>query len=194
MIKGAKNWNNRKKVYRIQNNNLFEILKDGLWFCGPTSGAIAHDAVDSSIEKNPYGGDWLIQKEDYISSCFLTEVNWKEFKKIRKLNLKKYPPYTVPQYYPWVIKKVFGREASFHWGGTYEKITKLVWDGNAVQICLKEPGHYIVAVAYNDETGELIYHDPWPDRHPDRDGFAKRMSQDEFKRNVEDYYILYHKD
>ncbi|MDR0556332.1 MAG: C39 family peptidase [Treponema sp.] len=63
--------------------------------------------------------------------------------------------------------------------------------GQAVQLCLVKPGHYIAAVAYDDLTREIIFNDPWPGRFPGGNGFNRRMGKAEFKGNVKPFLIVY---
>jgi len=95
----------------------------------------------------------------------------------------------VPQFYPAAVRAVFGAEAEFLWG--LGALPAFLQAGRAVQLCLAQPGHYIAAVAYDDAAGEVVYNDPWPERHADRDGFNRRLGQAELKANVLPYMIAY---
>ena len=61
MIRGAKYWNDKNRLY-IQDNNAIETLVPGLEYCGPTMDVIAWDSLGGkSIDKNQYDGKWICQ-------------------------------------------------------------------------------------------------------------------------------------
>jgi len=97
----------------------------------------------------------------------------------------------VPQFYPMAVREVFGVAAEFRWVHIIDDVTSLLRQGKAVQSCLKEPGHYIAVVAWDENTQELIFNDPWPTRFPDGNGFNQRMDEREYNRNVKPFAIVY---
>jgi hypothetical protein len=97
----------------------------------------------------------------------------------------------VPQFYPVAVPAVFGVTARFLWGSDFDRIAACLVEGKAVQLCLVKPGHYIAAVAYDDERREIIFNDPWPDRFPDRNGFNRRMGEAECRANLKPFMIIY---
>jgi hypothetical protein len=97
----------------------------------------------------------------------------------------------VPQFYPVAVPAVFGVTARFEWGNDYYHIASYLAEGKAVQLCFVKPGHYIAAVAYDDEKQEIIYNDPWPGRFEDGNGFNRRMGKAECKANLKPYLIVY---
>jgi hypothetical protein len=86
---------------------------------------------------------------------------------------------------------VFGVKATFQFGNDFNKIASYLANGNAVQLCLINPGHYIAAVAYDDEKQEIIFNDPWPGRFADQNGFNRRMGRAEVAANVKTFFIVY---
>ncbi len=61
-------------------------------------------------------------------------------------------------------------------------------------ICLKKPGHYIAVIGVDEEKREIRYCDPWPyDYYPKRlintSPFNRALTEDEFKSNVNNWYI-----
>jgi hypothetical protein len=97
----------------------------------------------------------------------------------------------VPQFYPVAVPAVFGVKAQFLWGNDFDKIAACLAQGRSAQLCLVKPGHYIAAVAYDDEAQEIIYNDPWPGRFSDGNGFNRRMGRAEYKANVKPFFIVY---
>jgi hypothetical protein len=201
MIQGAKYWDNKKKTYSKQSNNAIETLVPGLEYCGPTAATICDDALTDEKEiKNQYGGNWIPQKEDSLSLFFIDESNWDMFRKIRgdviyghKKGAGQYPPNEIPQLYPYAVQQMFGLRGEFRFKALFESVAKELWEGNAVQLCLDKPGHFIAAVAYDEATKEIIYNDPWPERWPDGNGFNRRMGKAEFESNMKNFYIVYYK-
>ncbi len=210
MIQGALNWKDRNALYD-QTNNAWETAEPGLDQCNCSMDAIARAALVKDYEsflqsKNVYGGLWHEQPEDSIANFYRDPRNRKLLQSIRMLDIGGGPgqvrPERVPQYRPAAMKAIFNIEAQFFMeGGTFERVAKLVWEGNVVGLCLKNPGHYICAVAFDDQTRQIAFKDPWPGDPwpgtktdpsiPDQDN-NKWMSAVDF-RNVEPWYILYHK-
>lgn len=122
--------------------------------------------------------------------------NAKHFLHVRNLDLNKYPPNEVPQYYPEMTRLIYGQEAcSFHWAPTYEKIRAYILDGRPVQVCGTFPlgGHYILIVGFDDKGKTLIYNDPYPPFYKNGDGYNRKMSTTFFKLKVKPFMIVYKK-
>ncbi len=195
MIYGVKFWNDKDCYYVQSNNPTEEILRkrsDGAWLvsCGPSAAVtcIAAMGFDVSI-KTP--GTYKPQSEEVLMDFFNDPKNYAALKKARPET----PPDVwhgneVPQFYPVAIPSVFGVNARFEWGCKFETIADELKNGRAVQLCLKKPGHYIAAVAYDDEKDCIIFNDPWPKRFKDGNGFNRQLSRQDFD-NVQPYYIAY---
>jgi hypothetical protein len=97
----------------------------------------------------------------------------------------------VPQFYPVAVKAVFGVNARFYFAHDFGGVAEYLQAGQAVQLCLVKPGHYIAAVAYDDRTREIIFNDPWPGRFADTNGFNRRLGEVEYKTNIKPYVIVY---
>jgi hypothetical protein len=204
MTQGAKYWFDKDRLY-IQDNNAIETLVPGLEYCGP-SAMINCIAALRDLENTPmndYGGRWEIQPEDYATAYFIDQRNVTHFKRIRgDVDFRQYPPNRIPQYYPTAALNVFAHEARYCEGGTFETIAKLLWEGNAVQLCIKSPGHYIAALAYDSSTMQIGFKDPWAgDRWPGGNTLAdqnnnKWFDKDAFnddEHGVQHWYIVYNK-
>lgn len=210
MIQGALNWENKDALY-CQENNAWETAEPGLDQCNTTMDANGRAAVVKDFEEylskpNIYGGTFHAQPEDDIGNFYRDPRNWPLLLKIRDLPLGigkgQYRPERIPQYHPAAMKAVFNLSCLFFPGGaTFEKIASLVWEGNAVGLCLKEPGHYICAVAYDAGMYQIAFKDPWSGNPwpgtrqdpciPDQNN-NKWMTKDDFK-NIEGFYLLYEK-
>jgi hypothetical protein len=106
------------------------------------------------------------------------------------------PGNRIPQFYPQAVKEVFGAKGNFIWvkQDKFRTVVSSIDNRHVVQMCLKKPGHYIAALAYDTEKKCIIYNDPWSGRSGlKNDGFNEEMYEDEFERNVQDFFIVYWK-
>ena len=196
MITGAKGWSNMELVHSQENNPTEAFQKATLteraeWLesCGPTSAVNCLEAMGFKVAV-VCPGKFEPQPEEVLMDYFNDPRNRDKLKAIR--NVADIPGNRVPQYYPEAVLDVFGVRAEFRWLPSYDAVCKLVSGGQAVQVCLEKPGHYIALVAYDSDTRELIYHDSWGSRFKDgAGGYARRMGVVEFTSNVKNYCIVY---
>lgn len=190
MIKGTKYWDNRN-TFSVQTNNAHEAFlrrwsgKDRgyLELCGPTSAINVIESMGAPVEcKSPVGEP--IQPEDYLAAWMNTPANRPSYIPDER------PTNEYPKAYPNAITKVFGRSCKYLEGQSFEWITSMVFGGTGCMICLKDPGHFLAVVAFDNETNELIYRDPWPNR-TGTDGFNLRMGKKEFDANVKPYVVVF---
>ncbi|GHU01814.1 hypothetical protein FACS1894147_02380 [Spirochaetia bacterium] len=196
MIKGVRFWNDKDCYYTQTNNPTEEILRkrsDGGWLvsCGPSAAVTCIAAMGFNVFCG-CPGEYVPQSEEVLMDFFNDPRNYAVLKAARPDT----PPDVwhgneVPQFYPVAIRAVFGVSASFVWGNSFDTIVAHLQAGRAVQLCLVKPGHYIAAVAYDDETKEIIINDPWPGRFTDGNGFNRRMTQGEIKSNTKPFLIVY---
>ena len=195
MIKGVQFWNDRACYFVQSNNPTEEILRkrsDGIWLvsCGPSAAVTCIAAMGFDVEVKTPGG-YKPQSEEVLMDFFNDPRNYSQLKAARPET----PPdmwhgNEVPQFYPVAVTVVFGVKARFEWGAVFETVASELQNGKAVQLCLKKPGHYIAAVAYDDERNEVIFNDPWPRRFKDGNGFNRRLSKADFS-NVKPFRIVY---
>nr|WP_315442302.1 C39 family peptidase [uncultured Treponema sp.] len=195
MIKGVKFWNARECYFVQTNNPTEEILRkrsDGVWLvsCGPSAAVTCIAAMGFDVEVKTPGG-YKPQSEEVLMDFFNDPRNYPALQKVRPET----PPDVwhgneVPQFYPVAVTAVFGVKARFEWGAVFETVASELQNGKAVQLCLKKPGHYIAAVAYDDERDEIIFNDPWPGRFKDGNGFNRRLKRVDFS-NVKPFRIVY---
>lgn len=191
MVKGCKKWNDRA-TFSVQTNNSVEAMlrawsgKDTgyLETCGPTSAINVLEAMGRPTE---------------ILSPALASVQPEDFLTLWMNDPKNHPGLGIPKVaminewpaaYPNALSRVFGISAKFLEGQSFEWVASMVFGGTGCMICLKNPGHYLAVVAYDNEANELIYRDPWPNRTK-TDGYNLRMSQAEFEGNVKPYVIVF---
>jgi len=195
MICGPNRW---KEDYYSQDNNSVEKILGKLETCGPTAAinclaAIGYTERDLAIL---CPGSYRMQPEDALA-LFMNDNRSKyvaEREKIRA-NVSKIPGNRIPQFYPDAVKRVFLAMAEFKWLHNWEKhIDYIVKDKCSIQLCMKKPGHYIAVVAYDDETDEMIFNNPWAAHRINKHGgHLERLSKEEYEKNIFDFCIIYQK-
>lgn len=190
---GIQKWNDRS-TFSIQDNNGIEaILRKAAaphWLetCGPTSAVNILDAHGYATEvKLPGGG--TIQPEDALA-VWMNDIKNADAEKQSRPDVDptKYLDNEIPQYYPLALKAAFGAAAKFLPSISFDAVCNEVRVGHGVMICLKNPGHFLGVVAFDEAEKKLIYRDPWPER-TGTDGFNLRMGADEFALNVAPFAI-----
>lgn len=202
--RGTKFWNDREHYYTQENNPTEEYnrlvgLGHVLETCGPSAcvGAIA--SMGHSVEIQ-CPGEFRPQPEAVLMDYFNDPRNAEKLRRVRDLKGLKIPMNRVPQYYPVAVWDVFRVKAHFKLGVSWRVITASLDLGYAVQICLKQPSHYVSVVAYTPDViehgecvsqGHLLFNDPWRGRFADKNGFNRRMDKKELQDNVKGYRIVY---
>lgn len=196
MIHGAKHWNDLSRYYVQTNNPTEEILRkrsDGNWLvsCGPSAAVGCLAAMGHPISiKCP--GRYQPQPEETLMDYFNDPRKYKNLQRARpEINPAEWHGNEIPQFYTIAVPEVFGVDADFRWCNSINKVATELFKGHAVQLNLETPGHYIAAVAWDDQTREIIFNDPWPVRFPNKDGFNRRMSEEEFRTNTKPFIIVY---
>jgi len=190
MISGCKLWNDRK-TFSVQTNNGVESLlrrwsgKDRGWLesCGPTSAINVLEAM-GKVTAIMSATMISIQPEDFLTIWMNDPENRPSFIADDK------PTNEYPQAYPNAISKVFGTTVLYQEKQTFDWVASMVSVGRGAMICLVNPGHFLGVVAYDDQTKELIYRDPWPNR-TGTDGFNLRMGRSEFESNTMPYVLIF---
>jgi hypothetical protein len=194
MIDGVKYWDDPERYYSQKNNSVEKMLSS-LETCGPTSAIMALDSMGFNLKiKAP--GLWKVQPEDFLTLYLNDPRNAEKLQGQREdIDPRNYMGNRIPQYYPIAIQEVFGAKATFEWGASFPKVVTFLQKGNAVMLCLKDPGHFICAVAYNRVDETIIYHDPWPDnkwpeRHRKTPGFGRTLAESDFE-NVQGFIVWF---
>lgn len=186
MIYGCKHWNDSDCFYVQTNNPTEEILqKTGvvryLETCGPTSAVNCLAAMGHKVTIDTPGG-YQPQPEEILNDFFNDPRNYWELKKERNdINPADYLGNEIAQYYPLAIKRVFGVRCRFVFA-SWRDIIENLKEGQACQICFKVPGHFVAAVAFDDETQEIIYNDSMGK-------FNVRLKEG---KNLKNYCIVYY--
>ena len=190
-------WNDRNRFYSQENNpteayNKIRVeIRATYWLetCGPTAAVNCMASLGKNLAVT-CPGSYAPQPEEVLMDYFNDPRNDDTLRRVRDLGDqgRRIPDNQVPQYYPVAVRAVFGVKAEFFWGSSREYITSALDQGRAVQVCLKNPGHYVAIVAYTDDG--LIYHDSWGSQYPDG-GFARKLPYKSLKENVQPYRIVY---
>jgi hypothetical protein len=195
MIYGTRYWND-VKTFHIQDNNVFEetFRKKGvinfLESCGPTSAVNAILAMEGpSYFDNLKIGDFEPQPEDLLMLYFNDYRNYDNFRRKRSdVNPFIMLNNEVPQFYPDAVKAVFGYECEFAFEKDWERLKGCLKEGKSVMIA--EPGHYTCIVAYDDDTDEVVYNDPWSGHYATGE-FNLRYTKKYYRDKTANYRIVF---
>lgn len=194
MIRGARLWDQENRFDLDQTDNSIEqaLKRYGARVsavtCGPTAAVNCLLAIDAQVDVETSGG-WNPQPADVLALWFHDERNWPTLRAVREETDPEstiYSPHEVPQYYPAAVEAVFGARCEFLWLNKFESVVNRLIVGMAVQLCL--PGHYVAAVAYDNEVDKIIYHDSYP---KGRSGFAKWLDRETYSRECQPFALVY---
>lgn len=186
--------------YYIQTNNasayLLRAYMGRIRFiaCGPESAAMGFDIAGQDMSIFTPGE----QPGDAIINIFHDPKHLPKYKAARGDDTfyKKYSANEIPQIYPAMSEIIFGEKVcSFHWGNTFEQIKESIDTGSPVMLCGRFPcgGHYVLAVGYDEKTGDIIFNDPYPRQWPDKKGYRRRMSPEFQKKKLKGFRVVFHK-
>jgi hypothetical protein len=89
-------------------------------------------------------------------------------------------------------RELYDCSAYIHSNTTFKDVTRQVSAGNGVQICLKNPGHWLAVIDYDGKRDVLIYMDSWGGRPGLKNGGVfEEMDQKEFTANAQPDVIVY---
>lgn len=201
MIKGAIEWSNPNHHYIQTNNPTEQFLKklnneskvSWLQSCGPTAAINCLAVLGHNLDiKCP--GIYEPQPEEVLMDFFNDPRNNKTFDTI----VKNYDDMHIPGnrfavLYPYAVKQVFNvLFAEYKKIHDFTEIIKLLSVGNTVQLLLKNPSHFIAAIAYDDSEDKIIFNDPWPKRKGLKyAGLHEHMTKNEYDNNVTKYCVVY---
>jgi len=138
-----------------------------------------------------------IQPEDAMTMWLNDTRNYPLLREQREdIDPKDYMCNRVPQYFPIAVQKIFRVESEFVWGCHFDDLKKRVTVGQACVVLLKNPGHFITIKAYDEDTNELLYDDPWsenpwPSRSKGTSSFNRRLIEQDFS-NIDSFKIVFY--
>jgi hypothetical protein len=158
--------------------------------CGPTAGVMCMAALGRFLSDPAEGAQ--SQREEEFSDAFNDSRNYAAFRAARPdINPAVYPGNRIPQYYPHVARQLYQMRCEFEWCGM-EAVKAHLLAGRTAQLCFKNPGHFIAAVAFDERSQEVIFNDPWPEQYADGNGFNRRMGARTMGDLVEPYALIYY--
>lgn len=201
-IIGLPCWDDQDAYYS-QTNNVVEsvLVKTGanrkLESCGPTSAVMLMAALGLELKnlRMVTVGGWEPQPEDMLACWMNDPRNYNDMRRIRNdIDPANIMGNEVPQWYEVAIPAVFGVPARFRWGASINEIRDALVNCRGVLITLEKPGHYIAIVADDLDSGEFVYHDPWPGNTWPADmagkpGAGRRVKYAELMANVKPYRV-----
>jgi hypothetical protein len=197
MIRGCKHWESRKITRYVQTNNAVEQIlkksgvKNWLESCNLESATMIIAAMGHDIDVQTPGGA-TIQPADAAILWANDPANYEKLKGARNLDGDRWMGNEIPQWIPVIVHEVFGVKAQYEIPLSWKQLTEFLVGSHGVELHLVNPGHFIAALAYDDETNEIIYNDPWPGRRGLKNrGFHERMSEHEFSMNYSKYGIVF---
>ena len=168
--------------------------------CGPTAATMGVHAI-GKLGTFECPGFYSPQPEQIAADWFNDPRNYAMMRKIRpETDPAAWAGNRIPQFYPAMIKDVFGVTAIFAWDKSYEYISKWILENFSFLACFKEsmlkkvPGHFFTVVGFDDQTGNIIYNDPWPGnyypaRYLETSAMNRELTQAEWQENVEGYTV-----
>lgn len=201
MIYGQEDYIDRGKHFYIQTNNPTEEMKrktlgqkSYLESCGPTASASCLSVVGYNLTIKTEATGYKLPEDECITDFFNSPKHYAAFRKIRSdINPKYYPGNRVPQYYPYMAEVLFDAKANFLFIKDWEYLVSHIKKKCSIQVCLKNPGHYIALLAYDSKKDEIIFNDPWPKRKGLKNkGFNERLTKQEYQDNVQSFAIIYY--
>jgi hypothetical protein len=190
----------RDALYRQGNNVMDKIDGPALTKCNDTAIVMAWAAITAGFDSwlNPFRGKYRWQPEDLVDLYFHDEGNWDKFKELRRVALTHhqtddwhgpYQPERVAAYHQLALREVLGVMADFTYGANFGTVASNITMGTSVILHVRDPGHYVTGVKYNEEKMLIGFKDPapikWLQETEDADG-NKWASPADFKANIRD--------
>jgi hypothetical protein len=195
---GALLWNDREAYYRQDDNPAEHLLKvrspgrGWLETCGPTAAVNCVVGVGAPVACLTPGG-YHPQPEQVLCDCLNDPHHFADLRREwNGLDPEKVAGNEVAQWYPWAVTKVFGTvDCEFVGRMGPDEAADRLSRGQALQICLINPGHFVAVVAFSPEENAFIMNDPWAGRWPGGSGWNKRLSLKEFLNNTKPLTVAY---
>jgi len=184
-----------EEMFRKMNISSFNQEAARYWLetCGSQSLVNGKVAVGRSVDVVfPTGRK--VRSPDAVTVVLNDRGYYDELRKVRNDPQTDLPTHymgnEIAQYLAWAGHSLFEGGAEFQWLKDFNKVADIVSQGCAVEISLLSPLHFLVVVAFDETTNELIYVDPAPYRHPNGDWYKARMAIDEYNKTVNQFSII----
>jgi len=205
---GCKNYDkkNNSAFWAVQTNNTVEhlykvlinqlkrkypdanIKNSYLETCGDSAAVNCIIAVDSDPIISCPGG-YRPQSDCLLAEYHNDPNNFIKFKKLG------YSPYDIQNNrvfstYPIAVKEVFNKHCERFCYQKWENIIDFLKAGQSIQLCLKNPGHYIAVIgATKDKEIKLDCIDSWPKR---TGSHLFQLAQKEYEENTYETCVVYY--
>lgn len=157
--------------------------------CGPSALSTGVHAI-GQMPKIIMPGGYKPQVEQLIEDCMNDPNSYNEMIKYRSdVNPVNWMGNRIPQWYQYASKAVFGVGSLFIESKDPDYIRQSIDNNMSVMACMINPGHFIPIVGYDNDSGNFIYHDPWPGNYyPNRlvgtSAFNRELTPQEWKANI----------
>jgi hypothetical protein len=199
MIYGIKNWNNPAIRYDQTQNSLEAIIKklfamhnikiSYLISCGLSTAGCLYEGIgwltESNVPKFPNGEQ--IQFDDWIAMYCNNPQD------------TRFPNYPMPNNMygePYIImaKLLFNKTIRYIENISFDMAITELKKHNGIQICLKDPAHWIPIIAYDDKQDVLIFNDSWGSRQGNKNGGLHEEMTRAMFANVKNFFLIYEAD
>jgi hypothetical protein len=180
MIIGAKYWDQPFSYEISQRGNALYYVSNKAYnegrvgwtnklrWCGPSQAALLFSLMKGYkwLSDKCMTGETRFQPEDIIGLWFHEKSNFQLMREIDPAfdNEQEYANYWM-KFYPLMSHKLFKIRGTFIDGQVMPvQFKAILQEGGTVQLCLKDPGHYIGVGAYDTERKTYHCYDTWPER------------------------------
>lgn len=134
-----------------------------------------------------------VQTADIIVMAMMNPHNKEMLLKVRNLDHRAFPPYTVPQYYPAMLELLSGdKVCAYKMGVTWDVVKANIDKGQPMVICVGYPvgDHCITINGYDPDPGnpKISICDPYPLNYPDGNGYNRDYN---FYKGKENWELAY---
>ena len=196
MITGIKNWEMKCIRYEQTENAIEAIIKKinkennisvgYLESCGPSAFCTLMEGlgVFNFLIQTPTGAS--IQGDDFVT-CYLNDPR-NQFEDGDRMDNR------YLRSYPILAQKLFNLRSETL-ATSFSATKHLLSQGNGVQLCLQDPGHFIAAIAVDEDKNCILYHDSWGTRNKGpklrNGGLFERLYQKDFSNMIGTMIVYY---
>lgn len=120
-----------------------------------------------------------VQTADLLVMAMMNPHNKEILLKTRRLDHTLFPPYTVPQYWPTMLKYLADKDICvYKMGIDWESVKDNIDKGFPMVICVGYPvgDHCVTINGYDPDSSKISVCDPYPLNYPDRNGFNREYN------------------
>ena len=180
-----------RSMYDQTNNAIEQILRkyknrkvvsphDYLESCGTESVQVIRESMGKNMETG-----YPVQPADILLLAFNDPANYRAMRRVFNVDPDRYLGNEIPEWYQAIVPLVFpDTRVQFENPITWKQVTEFVSGGHGVQLLLKNPGHFIGVILYDEEKDILHFNDTWKYRAGLKNGgFLETLTKEEFEKN-----------